>query len=68
MQVRELEGMAVTSEQKAAIATANRREQAMYERRKGEIQDSIEQVRMTIRCPFVLSIAVTLCWARMLLS
>lgn len=45
VQVRELEGMALTSEQKNAVAAANRREQAMYERRKAEIQDSIEQAR-----------------------
>ena len=44
-QARELEGMALAAEQKAAVAAANRREQAMYERRKGEIQDSIEQAR-----------------------
>ena len=37
--------MALAAEQKAAVAAANRREQAMYERRKGEIQESIEQAR-----------------------
>ena len=40
--------MALAAEQKAAVAAANRREQAMYERRKGEIQDSIEQARTAI--------------------
>ena len=45
VQARELEGMALAAEQKAAVAAANRREQAMYERRKGEIQESIEQAR-----------------------
>jgi hypothetical protein len=43
--VRELESMALAADQKAAACAAHRREQAMYERRKKEIQGSIEQAR-----------------------
>ncbi len=43
--MRELESMALAADQKAAACAAHRREQAMYERRKKEIQGSIEQAR-----------------------